>query len=70
MTQESLEHKCCIQGCNETPTSVMKATKDGKTLCFYACEPHEPALWKHTIRKYSNAGYEMKIMNIAVEEKL
>lgn len=67
---ETLEQKCYIPECIRTPTSVMTATKDGKTIRVYACEPHEPAVWKHTIRKYSHAGYEMKLMNIAVEEKL
>ena len=61
---ETLEHKCCIPECTRIPASVMTATKEGKTIRVYACLPHEPAVWKHTIRKYINEGYEMKLMNL------
>lgn len=61
---ETLEHKCCIPDCKGTPTSVMTATKDGKTIRFYACTPHEPAVWKFTLRKYTKEGYDMKLMNV------
>lgn len=66
---ETLERKCCIPECTRTPASVMTATKDSKTLRFYACIPHEPAVWKHTIRKYSKEGYEMKVMNLMEDSR-
>lgn len=63
---ETLEHKCCIPGCTGTPSSVMVAKKENETIRFYACRPHEPAVWKFTLRKYKPEGYEMKLMNVAL----
>lgn len=66
---ETLEHKCCIPGCTGTPASVMVAKKENETLRFYACKPHEPAVWKFTMSKYRSEGYEMELMNIIFANK-
>lgn len=63
MTQESLEHKCCIPECKGHPSSVMTAKSECEVLSFYACKRHEPAVWKHMARTYKNK-YSMELKNI------
>jgi len=61
---ETLEHKCCIPGCTGNPASVMTAKKEEQTLSFYACKPHEKAVWNYALKKYKSEGYEMNLENI------
>lgn len=59
--KQTLEHKCCFPECENDPASVMIAKNKNETLSFYACKPHEPAVWNHVMKTYIKQEYSVEL---------